>query len=227
MSARTRLASALGVSAGGVLVVDLALALGGRGRARRLTKPLLMPLLAGRLLAQSGSQRTALRDRTLAALLCSTAGDAVILGESGGALAGAAACFAAAQIGYVRGFRAAGSRPGPAATAAIAGSAVAGVATYWPHAGRLRPVLAGYPPLLATMAVYACGLGGSLPAPAARRIATGAGVFLASDTIVGAQRFLDLSPRQRTALEVPAMVSYFAAQWLIADGVARATRGRR
>ena len=42
---------------------------------------------------------------------------------------------------------------------------------------------------------------------------------------MGAQRFLGLSPRQRRALEVPTMLTYVAAQWLIADGVGRASRG--
>ncbi len=225
MSAHARFDGVFGLATGSVLAVDLALALGGRGPARRATKPLLMPLLAGRLLVRSGTSRRPLRDHAITALLLSSAGDRIILGDSDGALAGGAACFAAAQISYARGFRAAGSRPGVGATAALGLTGVAGMAGYWSHAGRLRPVLAGYAPLLTAMAVSASGLGEALPAPSARRIFTGAAVFLASDTLVGAQRFLALSPRQRTALEVPAMLTYVAAQWLIADGVAQATRG--
>jgi uncharacterized membrane protein YhhN len=225
MPARPRLASALGLAVGGALAADLALALTGRARIRRVTKPLIMPLVAARLLANSGSRRPGLRDHTVAALLLSCAGDAAILGESDRALAGGAAWFGLAQLFYVRGFRRAGSRPSAAVTLPIVLAAAGGIGGYWPRAGALRPVLVCYPPLLAAMAVSASGLGDALPAPAARRIVAGARVFLASDTIVGAQRFLDLTPRQRDALEVPAMVTYVAAQWLIADGVGRATRG--
>ncbi len=225
MSPRPRLRAALGVAIAGAAAADLALSIAGRRGARRATKPLLMPLVAARLLAGGGPRQRSLRDHALAALAFSTAGDATILGESAAALAGGAAWFGVAQLCYVRGFRAAGTRPSAAAAAPIVVAAVAGMTGYWPHAGRLRPVLAGYPPLLAAMAVAASGLQAGLPAPAARRVVAGSRVFLASDTIVGAQRFLDLTPRQRAALELPAMLTYIAAQWLIADGVAAATRG--
>jgi uncharacterized membrane protein YhhN len=189
-----------------------------------MTKPLLMPVVAARLAAVSGPREPDLRAHALAALALSCAGDATILGESDRAVAGGAAWFALAQLTYVRGFRRAGSRPTAASAAPVVQAAAAGVAGYWRPAGRLRPVLAAYPPLLATMVVAASGLRAGLPVPAARRVALGARVFLASDAIVGAQRFLGLSQRAHTALEVPVMGSYVAAQWLIADGVARATR---
>jgi uncharacterized membrane protein YhhN len=203
---------------------DLALALTGRHRARRVSKTLLMPTVAGRLLATAGPRHHELRNHALAALALSSAGDLTILGESPPALAGGAAWFGLALAAYVRGFLRAGSRPTPAASAPIALAAAAGIGSYWRSAGRLRPVLATYPPLLAAMAVTATGLRAGLPEPAAARATFGARVFLASDTIVGAQRFLPLSPRARAALEVPTMLTYVAAQWLIADGVARATR---
>ena len=220
-----RLCSALTAATVVVASGDLALAVTGRSRPRRVTKSLLMPLVAARLIAGSGPARRDLRDHTLAALALSMAGDATILGESAPALAGGAAWFGLAQLSYLHGFRAAGSRPTVAGVAPIAAAAVAGIGGYWPHAGRLRPVLAGYPPLLAAMAMAASGLSAGVPAEAAGRVVAGSRVFLASDTIVGAQRFLARSPRQRAALEIPAMVTYVAAQWLIADGVARATRG--
>ncbi len=225
MSPRASSASAFDLALSGVLAADLGCALAGRPRARRVTKPALMPLLAGRMLAVAGPRRRALRDHAVAALVLSSAGDASVLGESHAALTRGAVCFGAAQLSYARGFRRAGSRLRPATAAPVVLAAGAGVAGYWQLAGRLRPVLVGYPPLLAAMAVSASGLSPALPACAARRIAAGARLFLVSDTFVGAQRFLGLSPRQRTALEVPTMLTYVAAQWLIADGVARATRG--
>ena len=219
-----RLRAVLTAATVATTAADLALAVSGRSRTRRITKPLLMPLVAAGLVAGSGPKRRGLRNRTLAALALSTAGDATILGESAPALAGGAAWFGLAQITYIRAFRAAGSRPTAAGVAPIAAAAVAGIAGYWPHAGRLRPVLAGYPPLLAAMAMSASGLRGGLPPEAAGRVIAGSRVFLASDTLVGAQRFLSLPARTRTGLEVPVMATYVAAQWLIADGVARATR---
>lgn len=223
---RDRLASGLTAATATTAIVDLAFAVAGRPRARRFTKTLLMPLVAARLLATAGSQERALRNHTLAALALSTAGDATILGESDRALTGGAAWFGLAQLAYVRGFHAAGSRPTAAATAPVVLAAAAGIAGYWRPAGPLRPVLATYPPLLATMAITAAGLKAALPEPAAARVTLGARVFLASDTLVGAQRFLGLRPRWRTALEVPAMLTYVAAQYLIADGVAKATVSR-
>jgi len=214
-----RLARGLSAATAAAAVLDLGLAVTGRARRRRFTKTLLMPLVAARLLAAAGPHERELRNHTLLALTLSSAGDATILGESDRALAGGAAWFALAQLAYVRGFRRAGSRPTVAGTAPIVLAAVAGIAGYWPHAGRLRPVLVTYPPLLAAMAVCATGL----PGPAGARVTLGARVFLLSDTLVGAQRFLGLSRRRRAALEVPAMLTYVAAQYLIADGVARAT----
>lgn len=225
MADRPRLGRALGLAAASALAADVALVLTGCPRLRGATKPLLMPLVAARLLANSGPRRPGLRDHTLVALLLSCAGDAAILGESDRALAGGAAWFGLAQLAYTRGFRRAGSRPSTVATVPVVLAAAGGIGAYWPRAGALRPVLVGYPPLLGAMAVSASGLGDELPPGAARRIVAGARVFLASDTIVGTQRFLSLAPPQRGALEVPAMLTYFAAQWLIADGVARATRG--
>ena len=223
-SNRAALGVALTLATGGLLAADLALALRGRTRARRATKPALMPLVAARLFARSGPSRRPLRDHTLAALALSAAGDAILLDESAAAVRRGAVCFGAAQLAYSRGFRAAGSRPTPAAAAPIVLAAGAGVAGCWPRAGALRPSLAGYAPLLATMAVNASGLGAALPGPAAGRIAWGARLFLLSDSLVGAQRFVVGTVRARAALEVPVMVSYVAAQWLIADGAGLATR---
>jgi uncharacterized membrane protein YhhN len=200
------------------------LALRGRTRARLATKPLLMPLVAARLVANSGPRRPGLRNHTLVALALSCAGDTAILGESDRAVAGGAAWFGVAQLAYASGLHRAGSRPTPRGAAPILLAALGGIASYWPRAGRLRPVLVGYAPLLAAMAVEASGSGTALTEPGAERILAGARVFLASDSLVGAQRFLDLSARQRAALEVPVMLTYVLAQSLIADGVARATR---
>jgi uncharacterized membrane protein YhhN len=217
-------AGTLTAATGLVAATDLALALRGRTRARRVSKTLLMPLVAARLLSSAGPGERDLRNHTAAALALSSAGDLTILGESAPALAGGAAWFALAQATYVRGFLRAGSRPTPGQAAPIALAAASGIASYWPRAGRLRPVLVGYPPLLAGMAIAATGLSAALPEPAARQVRLGARVFLASDAVVGAQRFLPLPERARAALEVPVMLTYVAAQWLIADGVARATR---
>ncbi len=225
MAARARSDSAFDVALCGLLAADLGLALAGRSRARRITKTGLMPLLAARVLAGAGSRRPGLRGHVLAALLLSSAGDASVLDESSAALTRGAVCFGAAQLCYVRGFRRAGSRPRLGAGTAVVLAAAVGVGGYWPRAGALRPVLIGYPPLLTAMAVGASGLGAALPADAARRIAAGARLFLVSDTFVGAQRFLELSGPQRVAFEVPTMLTYVGAQWLIADGAVRATRG--
>jgi uncharacterized membrane protein YhhN len=223
MATRRYTDRALDAAAPALLVADLACAATGRRRARMMTKPLLTPVLAARLVARSGPRARTARDNATLALTLSAVGDAILLRESDVAVAGGAVCFGAAQSLYTHAFRSVGVRPIPSRAVPIAAIALAGVAGCWPRAGRLRPVVLAYSTALATMAAHATSTAAVLPQSAALRIATGGGVFLLSDALVGAQRFMAPSPRARATLEAPVMLTYFAAQWLLADGVARAT----
>jgi NADH-quinone oxidoreductase subunit H len=72
--------------------------------------------------------------------------------------------------------------------------------------------------VLAAMAASAASLPDS---PERGRVRAGAALFLLSDSLLGAQLFLRDEPHP--ALESAVMATYTSAQWLISDGVRRAT----
>lgn len=206
---------------------------GSRARkARRLTKPLLMPTLAA-------STRTAARGRgagadpaTLAAQALSWGGDVALLGQGTGAFATGTGSFGLAHAAYTSGFlrRADTSRPLLArpATRALLGIWLVSTPVMARGAARRAPVLgvavAGYATLLTAMAANALRLDPSLPASARRLTAAGALLFLASDTALGLRTFVltDPAPGTDAALEVGVMASYTIAQLLLSEGAVRA-----
>ena len=77
---------------GVVAAADVVLAAGGRRRARRYTKPLLMPLLAGWVAGADGPEEDR-RRLILAGLGLSGVGDIVLLAEGEAPLAAGLASF--------------------------------------------------------------------------------------------------------------------------------------
>jgi uncharacterized membrane protein YhhN len=214
-------------------VADTTLAGLGGGRARRLrrlTKPALMPTLGWWLRTrsrESGADPVMVR-ATLAGLGLSATGDVALLGDDDRAFLGGVGSFLGAHLAYVAAFsrRARPWRqPGTA-------SRLAPVALVWStsvpvfaaRAGSLRVPVAVYGS--AAMQATALLLDDDVPADSRRRIAAGAACFLLSDTLLGAGRFLRQGGRDRAGraddlLDAAVMATYTAAQWLIADGVAR------
>ena len=82
----------------------------------------------------------------------------------------------------------------------------------------LGPAVAAYSALLTTMTATALHV--DAPPTARRLTAAGAVLFLVSDTLLGARKFLVADSPQR--LETMVMATYTAAQLLLAEGAARA-----
>lgn len=206
---------------------------GRAARARRVTKPLLMPALARTFATSTHGQRTPLRQATLVAQGLSGVGDVALLGKGDPAFLAGLGGFLGAHVAYVCGFasardaRGAGSRRGSRAAAAL--FVAAGPTMGW-AAGRTSPRLrlpvVTYAGALCAMAATALRLGPPADPTARRTLIAGTTLFLVSDSALGAREFLDdgSDERRRQALDVLVMATYTAAQGLIATGVARAVR---
>lgn len=178
---------------------DVLLAAAGRDRARRLTKPLLMPaLLPGR----DTSTRTA--------LAFGWGGDVALLGSGDAAFTAGLGSFLAGHVAWISALRhrdAGGRlRSRIPAAAAEAGAFAVLNAYLWNRTGRHRLPVLGY-----SAALLATGLV-ALDSRSAR-VAAGGALFLVSDGVLALQRF--------GALRVPGgdalvMATYAAAQALLA-----------
>jgi uncharacterized membrane protein YhhN len=189
---------------------DVLLAVLGRTRERRVTKPLLMPAL--------------LPDRdatTRAALVLGGLGDVALLGASPAAFTAGLASFLAGHVAWIAALRGrpGGAPPGRAVTAAAGSAYVAawgGLNAYlWPRTGRDRWPVAAYSTVLLAMALTALRSGD-------RPAAAGGALFLVSDSLLALDRFGHV---RLPAHEGWVMSSYAAAQALLAAGGRRAEDG--
>lgn len=180
---------------------DTALAATGRTRARRLTKPLLMPLLALD------------RDRpTRRALALGGVGDVALLGEGRGAFSAGLGAFLLGHGAWVQALR---DRPGggvvsrrPVLALPYALVFAGFNAFLWNRTGPDRLPVLLYSAALTATAVAALDSGDA-------RAATGGALFLASDGLLALERFADV---HLPAHEGLVMASYTAAQALLAAG---------
>ena len=196
-----------------------------RHRARRFTKPLLLPVLAAGFAADPRTSRSPLRRTTLAGQAAGWVGDVALLGDEPRHFALGASAFATGHAAYISGLLAhrdpAASPARPATVAALwaVGAPRTLVAAYRTEPF-LAPVLAGYSALLSGTAAAASVLGPQIPADARRATLAGAGLFLLSDSILGLRKFVLADPP--AGLEGAVMATYCSAQFLLADGAARA-----
>lgn len=224
--------------------VDTALA-GSRSATRRrlrlITKPLLMPALGtafASALADLPADDTArprggvLRGGTVAAQALSGVGDIALLGKSEPAFLGGLSSFFGAHVAYTAAFGSAGRRLDDAShlegVGAAAGFAtLVGPAVAW-AAGRRSPKLrrpvAAYATIISTMFAASTRLDPSIPEDARRTIVAGTGLFVLSDSVIAARKFLLRNPTPTSDAVV--MATYTAGQGLIAAGVVRAVRSR-
>lgn len=177
---------------------DAVLAATGRDRARRVTKPLLMPTLL------MGKDRP-----TQTALALGGLGDVALLGEGQAAFTAGLGSFLAGHVAWLRALR-------PHATSALARRplaaapyvlAWAGLNAYlWPRTGKDRvPVLVYSTALLAT-ALAAADTGD----PA---VAAGGALFLVSDTLLALEKFADVHLPGHEGI---VMATYTSGQALLA-----------
>ncbi|OUL25915.1 hypothetical protein BV378_14365 [Nostoc sp. RF31YmG] len=149
-------------------------------------------------------------------LLCSLAGDICLMLPVDAFVPGLAA-FLLAHLAYIVAF-ARGVRGKILVLAAtlLAAYAVANLYGLWPHlpAALIGPVVA-YTGVLATMAALAIARGAMPPADGtrARRAALGAVLFVASDSLLAWDRFAGPWPWAIAGV----LLTYYAAQWLIAE----------
>ena len=181
--------------------VDTALAASGRHGARRLSKPLLMPVLA------LGRDRP-----TQTALLLSGAGDVALLAEGRGAFTTGLGSFLGAHVAWVRALRA---RPGGGRVSRRPVLALPYVAAWaglnavlWHRTGPDRWPVVLYSAVLAAMAVTALETDDGAAA-------AGGALFMTSDALLALERFAGV---QLPAHEGWVMASYTAAQALLATG---------
>lgn len=228
----TRMTSSARASYLALAAADVLLAGSHRSAARRarlVTKPLLMPVLATSLAGNAPAPgRRLLRQGALTAQALSWGGDIALLGSRRRSFLAGLASFLAAHAAYVaafqsvRSFTPAWQRLGPRLAF---GAWAAGTPATVLAAGRKDPNLrfpvAVYSTALAAMVATATHLGAGLPATARRKIGVGATIFLVSDVTLALRKFGydDESP----GLDMAVMATYTAAQLLISDGVGAAT----
>lgn len=221
----------------GLAAVDTALASRGRPGGRQpllrwVTKPVLMPLAMRHLHSRTGPERTALRRSTWLGLGLSGVGDVALLSEKDPAFLGGLGAFLAAHVSYMYGLvTTAIAEPRQVTPArALPAAGVAGVVgpVLVAKAGTMRWPVAAYALTISTMFGTALVASESLPRSAAWRIVLGTGLFVSSDSMIGAKKFL-LDGRGETRIDPRVvngaiMATYALGQILIADGVARATQ---
>ncbi|KQT94132.1 hypothetical protein ASG49_04265 [Marmoricola sp. Leaf446] len=196
-------------------------------RLRRVTKPLLVPTLATAFVADPRAAGSPLRRSTLAAQAGGWVGDVALLGHGRRSFLGGVTAFAMGHAATLHGLQhLAGPPPlresyGARAAAGV-WVATAPLLTY--AAARRDAALAApvvsYAALLAGLAARAGHLDASLPPRSRHLLAAGAWTFLLSDTLLATRTFVleDASP----ALDRAVMLTYTAAQLLLAEGAARA-----
>ncbi len=196
-------------------------------RARFVTKPLLMPVLAASLATNERAADSPLRTSTLIAQAGGWGGDVALLGGGTKPFLTGVGSFGVGHAAYVAGFlrkRDHSSVREDNSVRVIAGTWALTAPVMAVLAGRQKrelggPVL-GYATLLATMAALAWHPDPAVPASARRLTAAGAALFMVSDSLLGFRKFAMTDPPP--ALETAVMTTYTAAQFLLSEGAARA-----
>jgi uncharacterized membrane protein YhhN len=193
-------------------------------RARFVTKPLLMPVLASSVLA---GPRTSLTTPVLVAQACGLVGDVALLSEARRPFFVGSAAFGLGHAAYVAGF--ASQRSGSPILSSRRARALAAVwAVAAPvnamRAGRKDPaqgaVVAAYSLSLTSMAIASGHLSPEVPRAARALAGLGGLAFLTSDALLGLRKFVLTDPPP--ALEGAVMATYTGAQFLLAEAAVRA-----
>jgi uncharacterized membrane protein YhhN len=187
-----------------------------------VTKPLLMPLLAGYLLAATGRPLTRRVRLVLVALAFSWVGDVALMGVGDGWFLAGLGGFLLAQLSYIAAFAPSvragplGRRPVLALPYVAAWAAL--IAVLAPSLGGLLVPVMLYGAALMTMAATATGVH--------RWTAVGAALFVASDSLLALTRLSDAVSLGEGAAGALVMSTYTLGQGLIVAGVVAAERVR-
>ncbi len=176
-------------------------------------KPLTLAILLAAVLGHAVGGRGRYAWAVAAGLALSLAGDVFLMLPRDFFLHGLV-CFLFAHLAYLVAFTD-GCRflPRPLPVVALVVVAGAVMAFLWPGLGAgLRVPVVVYVAALSAMAAQAMGRAGVLSTQAARVAAWGAGLFVLSDALLAINRFR----APFAGAHVAVMVTYFAAQWLIA-----------
>lgn len=193
-----------------VAAADVVLAGRGNRRARRVTKPALMPLLAADVVRANDAGGT--KPLVLAGLGLSWLGDVALLGKGERALPSGLAAFLAAHGCYLAAFarrRRGGARKARWAVVAYALAWGGLNAVLFPRTGRLRVPVIVYGAALTAMALAA--LDTDEPA-----VAAGGAAFFVSDSILALRTF---GETKGPIADSAVMLTYTTAQALIARGM--------
>ncbi|GAA1510120.1 hypothetical protein GCM10009730_13180 [Streptomyces albidochromogenes] len=182
-------------------LADLGALVAGADLGHQIAKPLLMPLLAGHVVAARGPRLL------IAALLFGWGGDVFLLADAEWAFLVGMTSFAAGHVCYLLLFR--GRRTSRPVAAGYAVALLTTVALLWPDLpADLRVPVAGYSLLLTAMALRAGGLG--------PHAGLGGALFLLSDTLIATGV---AGWPQLPAPDFWIMLTYLAAQYLLVKGV--------
>lgn len=220
---------ALALKAGflGLAAVDTYLSGSSHPRAhvaRRVTKPLLMPLLAAGALADPRVQRSPIARSTTIAQVAGWGGDVLLLGHGTEAFAAGAGSFGVGHLAYIKGFRQLRRRNRRLVDAPVARAAAGLTMTVGPVVARgaakeepaLAPAVVAYMSLLASMWAYAGNIDGVRSKRGRALTLAGATLFTASDTMLGIRKFVWTNAPDR--MESAVMATYTLGQFLISEG---------
>lgn len=179
-------------------------------------KPLTTVLIiAVAVFAGMGNEPASYRWLIIVGLVFSLAGDVFLMLPRDRFIAGLAS-FLVAHLFYVTAFALHGGTDAPLwLWIAIAVVALGSIATLLPNAGKLKVPVACYCLVIAAMALTALTRGMQVDTPAANLAASGALLFVASDSLLGFNRFV----KPFAAAEALLLASYFCGQLLIALSV--------
>lgn len=238
---RMRVRSVLPSAAYAALAIADTVAAGRRGgqarRARYVLKSALMPALTmafldGTRSTTARADHRLLHDGTTVAQVLSWGGDVALLGRSERSFLTGLGSFFGAHVAYiaanlsVRGERQDWDTAGLKAALGLWLLTAPVMST---AAGRKDPALrmpvAAYATILSAMFASSHMLDPALPPGARRQVQAGTALFLVSDCILAAQKFLLSEPRPFLGSVV--MGTYTAGQGLIASGVVASGRSRK
>lgn len=193
-----------------------------------LAKPLIGPSLIALVVSEQQKQtakqadaaKTDARQQTVLkfALAAATAGDIFMLQpDNEKRVTKGAASFAVMHGAYTANFRRSGSKPTSKIVKPLAANWLTAAGLLALKAGTMAPPLALYGTTLSTMAAHAM----SVPAGSRGRAAAagGAGLFVLSDSLVAARRYLAKSELRKRQIETLVLGTYTAAQILLVAGL--------